>query len=315
MKFQFSLLASTLTFALLGCVATTTPEAKPSVTSSAEEFPRMVSVTQLPSPTRCAADAGWSDPTTPRRVFGNTWFVGTCSIGAYLVTSPQGHVLIDAATDKAASSIVANIRRLGFKVEDIKIILISHEHNDHVGGVSELQRLSGAKALARSAAADALKAGISDRRDPQFDIAGRFPPVANVHTQVDGQPVVLGPIRIDHLPNPGHTAGGSGWAWTSCVDAVCRRIVYPDSVTAISDKTYRYTDYPDHVAAFRQTLATIAAQPCDVLVTTHVQSSDLLARLDGHEPLVDADACKAYAERGLQVLEKRLNDEKTGAAP
>ena len=271
--------------------------------------------TQLPVPTPCAEDAGWSDPTTPRHVFGNTWFVGTCSIGAFLVTSPQGHVLIDAATAEAAPHIAANIRASGFKVEDIKTILVTHEHNDHVGGVSELQRLSGAKVLARSAAADALKAGIADRRDPQFDIAERFPVVANVHTQVDGEAVVLGPLRIDHLPNTGHTAGGSGWAWTSCEGETCLRIVYPDSVTAISDKTYRYLDHPAHVAAFRETLARIKAQRCDILLTTHVQASNLLARLDGKQALVDADACKAYADRGLQVLEKRLMDEKNGVAP
>ena len=293
--------------ALMGCDAATRPPSAPPMPQP--------TATQLPAPTPCAEDAGWSDPTTPRHVFGNTWFVGTCSIGAFLITSNEGHVLIDAATDKAAPSIAASIRAAGFRVEDIKTILVTHEHNDHVGGVATLQKLSGAKVLARPAAADALKAGITDRRDPQFDIAQPFPPVTNVVIQVDGQAVEVGPIRIDHLLNTGHTAGGSGWAWTSCEGEACRRIVYPDSVTAISDKTYRYTDHPAHVAAFRDTLARIEAQRCDILLTTHVQASDLLARLDGHKPLVDAEACKAFAQRGLQVLEKRLLDEKNGAAP
>lgn len=293
-------------FGLIGCQSATAP--------AADVTPPPAAIA-LPAPTPCKEDAGWSDPTAPRHVFGNTWFVGTCSIGAFLITSPQGHVLIDAATAEAAPHIAANIRAAGFKVEDIKTILVTHEHNDHVGGVSELQTLSGAEVLARSAAADALKAGIADRRDPQFDIAERFPVVANVHTKTDGEAVVIGPLRIDHLPNTGHTAGGSGWAWTSCEGEICRRIVYPDSVTAISDKTYRYVDHPAHVAAFRETLARIKAQRCDILLTTHVQASNLLARLDGKQALVDADACKAYADRGLQVLEKRLMDEKNGVAP
>ena len=297
-----------LALMLSGCDAATTPNAAPAA-------PPASTAVELPAPTPCKDNAGWSDPTTPRHVYGNTWFVGTCSIGAFLITSPDGHVLIDAATAEAAPHIAANIRAAGFKVEGIKTILVTHEHNDHVGGVSELQKLSGANVLARPAAADALKAGTVDRRDPQLGVTEPFPVVANVHTQVDGQPVKLGPLRIDHLPNTGHTAGGSGWAWTSCEADTCRRIVFPDSVTAISDKTYRYRDHPEHVAAFRQTLALIAAQRCDILLTTHVQASNLLARLDGQQPLVDAGACKAYAERGLQVLEKRLNDEKTGAAP
>lgn len=269
----------------------------------------------LPAPTPCAEDAGWSDPTTPRHVFGNTWFVGTCSISAILVTSPAGHVLIDAATDKAAPAVIANIRAAGFRVEDIKTILVTHEHNDHVGGVAELQRASGAKVLARAAAAEALKAGHGDRRDPQFETSAPFPPVANVGTLADGDEVVLGPLRIRNLPNTGHTAGGSGWAWRSCEGSICRDIVFPDSNSAISDKTFRYGDHPEHVAAFRRGLATVAAQPCDILITTHVQASDLLARLDGKLPLVDAGACKAYAEHGRAELEQRLADERAGTAP
>lgn len=269
----------------------------------------------LPAPTTCAEDAGWSDPTTPRHVFGNTWFVGTCSISAILVTSPAGHVLIDAATDKAAPAVIANIRAAGFRVEDIKTILVTHEHNDHVGGVAELQRASGAKVLARGVAAEALKAGHGDRRDPQFETSDPFPPVANVGTLADGDEVTVGALRIRNLPNTGHTAGGSGWAWRSCEGATCRDIVFPDSNSAISDKTFRYGDHPEHVAAFRRGLATVAAQPCDILITTHVQSSDLLARLDGKLPLVDAGACKAYAEHGLAGLEQRLADERAGTAP
>ena len=274
-----------------------------------------VAARALPTPTPCADDAGWSDPTTPRHVFGNTWFVGTCSISAILITSPEGHVLIDAATAEAAPAVIANIRAAEFRVEDIKTILVTHEHNDHVGGVAELQRASGAQVLARSAAADALKAGRSDRRDPQFETIEAFPRVANVGTLVDGEDVTLGKLRLRHLPNTGHTAGGSGWAWRSCEGATCRDIVFPDSNSAISDKTFRYGEHPQHVAAFRRSMALIGAQPCHILITTHVQSSDLLARLDGKQPLVDAGACKAYAGRGLAGLDKRLADERTGNAP
>ncbi len=269
----------------------------------------------LPAPTPCAEDPGWSDPTTPRHVFGNTWFVGTCAISAILVTSPDGHVLIDAATAEAVPAIIANVRASGFLVEDIGTILVTHEHNDHVGGVAGLQQASGARVLARAVAAEALEAGRSDRRDPQFEETGAFPPVKNVSTLVDGEDVTLGTLKFRHLPNTGHTAGGSGWAWRSCEGATCRDIVFPDSNSAISDKHYRYSDHPEHVAAFRRGQALVAEQPCDILVTTHVQSSDLLARLDGKLPLVDAGACKAYAERGLAGLDKRLAEERAGKLP
>ena len=307
MRIKFALAAMLAAGMVGGCqapptIATATPTPAPSVRT-------------LPAPTPCAEDPGWSDPTTPRHVFGNTWFVGTCAISAILVTSPDGHVLIDAATADAVPAIIANIRAAGFLVEDIRTILVTHEHNDHVGGVAGLQQASGARVLARAVAAEALKAGRSDRRDPQFDITEAFPPVANVETLVDGEDVTLGALRFRHLPNTGHTAGGSGWAWHSCKGTTCRDIIFPDSNSAFSDKQYRYSEHPAHVAAFRQGQALVAAQPCDILITTHIQSSDLLARLDGKQPLVDAGACKAYAERGLAGLDKRLADERAGKAP
>lgn len=298
----------------VGCQAPPTANGVPAPASLTAHAAPMAAHA-LPAPTPCADDAGWSDPTAPRHVFGNTWFVGTCSISAILVTSPEGHVLIDAATAQAAPAIIANIRAAGFRVEDIKAILVTHEHNDHVGGVAELQRASGAKVLARSVAAEALMAGRSDRRDPQFEAVESFPPVASVGALADGGEVSLGPLRIRNLPNTGHTAGGSGWAWRSCEGMTCRDIVFPDSNSAISDKVFRYGENSGHVAAFRRSMALIAAQHCDILITTHVQSSDLLRRLDGQAPLVDAGACKAYADTGLANLETRLAKETAGELP
>ena len=263
----------------------------------------------------CSDDAGWSDPTPPRKIFGNSWFVGTCSISAVLVTSPDGHVLIDAATEQAAPSVEANIRALGFRVEDIRVILNTHEHNDHAGGIARLQRDSGARVLARAIAAEALQAGHADRRDPQFESSDGFPPVANVSVLADGDSVRVGPLQLRNLPSPGHTAGGSGWAWRSCEGAQCRDIVFADSATALSDKAYRYGEHPQFVAAFRAGLDALGSLPCDILITTHVQTSDLLARLDGKAPLVDPRACRAYAANARANLDLRLAKEAAGESP
>jgi metallo-beta-lactamase class B len=307
MKLKPSLVALLGVGFIAGCpapstVASTTPQPTPPVHA-------------LPTPTPCADDVGWSDPTAPRHVFGTTWFVGTCSISAILVTSPQGHILIDAATEQAATTIEANIRALGFRVEDIRVILNTHEHNDHAGGIARLQRDSGARVLARADAARALAEGKAGRDDPQFGISQAFPPVANVHAMVDGEVVAVGSLRITNLPSPGHTRGGSGWTWRSCEGSTCRDIVFADSATALSDDAFRYSDRPGLVTAFRDGLAHVGALPCDILVTTHVQASDLLARLDGNAPLVNADACEAHAERGLAGLDKRLADERKDRTP
>lgn len=267
-----------------------------------------------PDPTLCPSNAGWDHPATPRRLYGNTWFVGTCGITALLVTSPQGHILIDAATPKSGGRIVANIRALGFKPGDVRAIVFSHEHFDHAGGLAAAQAATGAPVLAREAAVQTLQRGASDRGDPQMLVLEHFPAVANVRTIADDEVVEVGPLRLQAVATPGHTAGSTSWSWQSCQGDECRQIVYADSISAISDDVYRYGDedaHPGVVARFRDSLARISALDCDILVTPHPSASHLWSRIgpEASEPLVDKGACRAYARGGTERLEKRLADE------
>lgn len=266
-------------------------------------------------PISCPADPSWSDPAHPRLIFGNSYYVGSCSVSAILITSPEGHILIDGVTKEAAPHINANIEALGFKMEDVRTILTSHEHHDHVGGVAYLQKASGAKVLTREPALAALRSGKSDRSDPQFDILDAFDPIANVAAVKDGDVTRVGPLSVTALAMPGHTPGGTGWTWTSCEGDICRNIVYADSISAISDKVYRYADHPEYVAAFRASLSRLKTVPCDILLTTHDGASNVMARLDGKAPLVASDACRIYAENGLKGLDARLAKEAAGEAP
>lgn len=266
----------------------------------------------------CAADAGWDDPATPRRIYGNTWFVGTCGISALLIASPEGHILIDGATPKSGERIVANIRALGFKPEDVRAIVFSHEHFDHVGGLAAVQAATGATVLARAAAVPTLERGASDRSDAQLLVLESFPAVAKVKRIADDERVNVGALSLQAVPSSGHAPGGTSWTWISCEKNVCRHLVYADSVSAISDDVYRYSDeatHPGVVQRFRETLARIAALDCDILITPHPSASRLWARIGpgASEPLVDKGACRAYAKGGTERLDKRLADE--AAAP
>lgn len=266
------------------------------------------------TPIVCSADPGWNDPATPWRIYGNTWFVGTCGISALLVTSDEGHILIDGATSKGGAQIVANIRMLGFKPEDVRAIVLSHEHSDHAGGLAALQAATGAPVLARSPAVDALKRGTADRSDPQFLVSEPFPGVGQVQTIADDEIVKVGPLALQAIPTPGHTLGGTSWAWQSCEAEVCRQIVYADSLTAISDDVYRYSDeagHPGVLERFRQTLSRVSALKCDILLTPHPSASGMWARIgpEASEPLVDTTACRNYAQKATERLDKRLADE------
>src|SRR5688572_25254023 len=92
----------------------------------------------------CGDSTDWDQPAPPVRIHGNTYLVGTCGISAILVTGSEGHVLIDSGTEKGAEIVADNIRQLGFRLRDIKFLLHSHEHHDHVGGIARLQQLTGA---------------------------------------------------------------------------------------------------------------------------------------------------------------------------
>ncbi|WP_081931080.1 subclass B3 metallo-beta-lactamase [Lysobacter antibioticus] len=295
------LLAASLICVLASCASTPAPNA-----TGAAAAP-------------CAADPDWHQPTQPRRIHGNTWYVGTCGLSAVLITSDQGHVLVDGATEKAAPQIEANIRKLGFDPRQVRYLLNSHEHNDHAGGLAHLQRVTGATVVARAPAIAALETGKSNRGDPQFLSVSPFPPVTAVRAIGDGDTLSLGPIMLTAHATPGHTPGGTSWSWRACDEAgECRSIAYADSLTPISDDVYRYSDetaHPGVVAAFRRSIETVAALPCDILVTPHPNASNLLARLDASEttPSGTSNDCRAYAATGAGKLEERLAKERASA--
>nr|AIA13525.1 SubclassB3_beta_lactamase [uncultured bacterium] len=125
----------------------------------------------------CANCPEWNKPQKPFRVYGNTYYVGPHGLSSILITSRAGHILIDGALPESVPQVVANIRSLGFRVEDVKLVVNSHVHFDHGGGIAELQRLSGAEVAASPWSAEVLtKSGVG-KGDPQF---GSIPPVALV---------------------------------------------------------------------------------------------------------------------------------------
>lgn len=278
--------------------------------------PRLSASAQTAS---CAADAGvmdgWDTPAPPHTVFANVHYVGTCGITAVLLTSAQGHILIDGGTPAAGPAIAASIQALGYRLQDIGYLLVSHEHYDHAGGLAWLQQASGAVVLARPAAVDALRRGHNDRSDPQSGALDDFPAIANVRAIGDGQTVRLGPLAVTAHATPGHAPGGTSWSWRSCRQQQCLRMVYADSLSPASRPGYRFGDHPGHLAALRASIATVAALPCDVLLTPHPLASQLPARLRGEAALVDAAACQRYAASARQALDARLAAEAAAAAP
>jgi metallo-beta-lactamase class B len=257
----------------------------------------------------CAGSDDWEKPAPPVRVFGNTYFVGTCGISSILVTDPQGDILIDGGTEADAELIADNIRRLGFRLTDVKYLLNSHEHFDHVGGIARLQQLTGAQLLASPAAAAVLRTGVPGSDDPQAGSLKTFP-AAHVDRVIrDGEMIRLGNTVLTAVATPGHTPGALTWHWGSCNGGVCRQIVYADSLTAVSNDKYRFTDHPAYVQAFRASIAKVAALDCDILLTPHLSASKMPERFALRAPLEDRDACRDYAADRTKQLDDRLAKE------
>lgn len=283
-----------------------------SCASAATPAPAVEGVTVEQFLDQCEGHDGWSDPAPPLRLFGNVYHVGTCGIVALLVTGPEGHILFDGATAGAAPLIAANIERLGFKLDEVEWIVTSHEHHDHVGGVAELQRLTGARLAARAEARRALETGRLDPSDPQAGLHDPFP-AARVDRELrDGEPLVVGPLVVTLHATPGHALGSTSWSWRSCEGSECRKVAFADSVTAVSSDDYRFSEHPDYVAMFRQGMDAIAAIDCDLLITPHPGASTLHERLAGDAPLADEAACRNYAGFGRRNLDERLAREAAG---
>lgn len=258
----------------------------------------------------CKARDGWAEAAPPARLFGNTWYVGTCGISAVLVTGPEGHILIDGGLPEAAPLVLANIAAAGFKPRDVRWILSSHEHFDHAGALAALQRATGARVAALPAAAEVLETGKANAEDPQFGGLDAFPAVHVDRRLADGEQVTVGKLSLTAHATLAHAAGSTSWTWRACDEqGQCLKIAYADSASAISAKGYRFTEHPARVAAVRQGLDRIAALPCDLLITPHPGASDLFARLSGAPPLVDPAACRSYAAAAKARFETRLSEE------
>lgn len=265
------------------------------------------------APAACKPGSDWDTPAPPRRIYGNVWYVGTCGLSAVLVTGDRGHILLDGGTERSAPLIEDNIRRLGFRLADIRYLLNSHGHFDHAGGLARLQRDTGATVVARGDDAVAIENGRGTRTDPQLLSAASFAPAANVRRIGDGETLTLGSLAIRALATPGHTPGGTSWTWTSCEDAHCMQVIYADSLTAYTDNEYRYSDHADLLSQLKASIAAIAMARCDLLLTPHPDASLLWERVgrDAKYPLIDANACHRYAERSTDFLARRLAKERS----
>ena len=255
------------------------------------------------SPIVCSACDAWNARREPSRVFGNTYAVGTAGLGSVLITSGKGHILLDGGLPQSAAVIDRNIRQLGFRTEDIRLIVNSHAHYDHAGGIAAIQRLSGAAVAASASGARAIEQGEPTADDPQYAFGAavtRFPPVKGVRVVADSEVLRVGELSITAHLTPGHTTGSTTWSWRSCDNTDCRNIVYADSLNPVSAPAFRFTgdaNRQSRVDEFRRSIRKVGSLPCDVLLAVH-------------PAFAEGKTCRTYADDAMQRHEQRIKEEK-----
>lgn len=275
------------------------------------------------APVDCDSCVEWNQPVKPFKIFGNTWYVGVKGISAVLVTSPQGHILLDGALPQSAPLIEANIKALGFRIEDVKYILNSHAHWDHAGGIAALQRASGATVVASASGAEVLKSGTNGRDDPQFASTPviSIAKVGTVKVVKDADKVRVGKLALSAHMTPGHTPGSTTWTWVSCEGARCLNVVYADSLNPYASGDFKFTGggsgagkTPDISASYQASIAKVAALKCDIVVSVHPNQSGVLEKEAAHtaanNPFIDAGSCRTYAAAAGKLLAERLATER-----
>lgn len=214
-----------------------------------------------------AQRAEWNEPFAPFRIIGNVHYVGTRGLGAYLVTGPRGHVLVDGGLPESAPLIAANIKALGFRLTDVRYILINHAHFDHSGGLAELKRLTGAQLVASIADKADMESGTVPGR-PELPDA---PAVKVDRVITDGYVLRLGPTAVTAHLTPGHTRGATSWT----LRAGNRTVLFASSLTVAGQKLFGDPYYPRADADFRATFAKLRRMKADVFLSFHGQQFDM----------------------------------------
>jgi metallo-beta-lactamase class B len=254
-------------------------------------------------------DPAWTAPQTPYRVIGDVYYVGSKDLASFLITTPQGHILINSNLASSVPMIRRNVEALGFRFSDIKIILISHAHFDHAAGSAEIKRLTHARYMVMDADVPVVESGGRDDfalgSSPQY----RFPETKVDRVLHDGDEVRLGnAVLVAHL-TPGHTKGCTTWTMKVSDGGRVYNVVIVGSATFLSSyKLVGDPAYPKMAQDFELTFRTLKALPCDVFLGAHGSYYGMLRKFDDMKagttnPFIDPAGYQSYvAEKDQEFL-------------
>lgn len=266
-----------------------------------------------------AAKERWNVPTEPFHIIDNIYYVGTQGLGSYLFTTDDGHILIDGALEESVPLIEANIEQLGFKVEDIKILLNSHAHFDHSAGLAQLKADTGAQMVAMEGDVSALEGGfyLGYENEPAWNA----PPVKVDRVIQDGDTVELGNHVLTAHHTPGHSRGCTSWGTTASAYGDNYEVLVFCSASVAANSLVEPEQYPGIVDDYRTTFEIAKNMSVDVPLAPHPEFFDLIAKRDAmaeddsENPFIDPTAFAELMAAQESAFEAALEQqiEATGA--
>ncbi len=260
----------------------------------------------------------WNQPVEPFRIAGNLYYVGASGVSSFLVTTPDGLILIDTGFRETVPLIEASIKKLGFRFEDVKLLLEMHAHYDHVAGLADVKARTKARLLVNPGDVPLLERG--GRDDFAFGDKFSFQPVKADGLLRDGEPVGLGGVMLTPHFTPGHTKGATSFTMTVRDGNRDYHVVLASSISAPDYQLVDNPKYPNIVQDYEATFATLRKLPCDIFVTQHAEFFDLNGKIKRRaqdasvNPFVDPEGYKRFVDRGEAAIRKTVAEQQAQKA-
>ncbi len=258
----------------------------------------------------------WNAPFPPLRLIGNIHYVGASGLSSFLITTPEGHILLDTGFETTVPRIRDSVTQLGFKLTDIKIILNSHAHTDHVGGHALMKELTGAKILMSEADAALLASGGTNDFTPYSKEMMGYRPAKADRILRDGDKVTLGGTTLTCHLTPGHTKGATTWTMDAVEDGKVQHVVFFSSTSILQGvPLVNNPQYPGIAADLTASYKKLKALPCDVFLAPHTGFFNLAEKADQLEkgvrpnPFIDSKAFKTFIEQAERKFLAQLESE------
>ncbi|WP_206026316.1 subclass B3 metallo-beta-lactamase [Roseimicrobium sp. ORNL1] len=275
-----------------------------------------LSATVLSSTASAQNTAEWSEPFPPHKVAGNLYYVGSKGLATYLITTPEGHILINSNLEDSLPLIQKSVEQLGFKFSDVKILLISHAHWDHCAGSAAILKATGAKYMVMEQDQDTVESGgkPKSRLKPAY---ATFPTTKVDRVLKDGDEVKLGGSTLVAHLTPGHTPGCT--TWTLQVEENGKKL---DAVIIGSPNVnpgyilVNNKDYPGIATDYEKTFRVLKSLPVDLFLGAHGSYYDMESKVKNLEgattnPFIDKEGYKRYVEDREQAFLKELEKQKS----